>query len=135
MGRYTNIESASFGQTALSLPLSVRLSRQCRPNPARGDNDVFDTNVEISDVCIVAEVRLRDTAVAEGLLLGQQDTLSAIIAPAETGESSRTVTLTGAVLVAVELSYEQTAMATALLRFTAESSDGQTDPFGAEDSQ
>jgi hypothetical protein len=39
------------------------------------------------------------------------------------------------VLTAVELQYEQSAMATASLKFVAQSGDGRGNPFGAEDSQ
>jgi len=81
------------------------------------------------------EVRLRDTAAAEALSLGQQANLSFTVAAADSASASRTVTVSGAVLMAVELAYEQATLATATLRFVAEAPDGITDPFSAEESQ
>ncbi len=49
------------------------------------------------------------------------------------GAAPRRIVLTGAVLTAVELTYEQSSMATATLRFVAEATDGQQEPFLAED--
>lgn len=135
MDRYANIETLTFGQTSLPLPLSVKLSRQVDPAPAASDSDVFATSVEISRASLAAEVRLRGTAAAEGLSLGQQDDLVLTVAATASGDLPRTITLSGAVLVAVELSYEQSAMAVATLRFVAEAADGSQEPFSAENQQ
>ena len=135
MDRYVRIQSVTFGETSLPLPVSVRLSRHSEAKAAAGDNDAFATSVEISQPTVIAEVRLRATAPAEGLTLGQQADLSFTVAPTRSGCPGRTVTLSGAVLVTVELSYKQSDMATALLRFVAEADDGNQDPFSAGDAQ
>lgn len=133
MDRFSRIESATFDAVALPLPLSVRLSRRSPVQPAGGDNDAFTTNVQVDRPIITADVRLRGTASAEEFSLGRQGTLSFTIARSAAGGAKRTITLTGAVLVAVELSYEQASMSAATLRFFAESQNGTTDPFAAED--
>ena len=135
MERYSRIQSVTFGETELPLPLSVRLFRRAQAKAAAGDNDTFATSVEIADPSILAEVAIRGTAAAEGLILGQSDTLTFTIAASSSQGSSRVITLTGAVLVAVDLLYEQTAMASATVRFVAEAIDGQQEPFSAEDQQ
>lgn len=135
MERYQRITSVTFGALALPLPLSVRLSRKAEPQAARGDNDLFATSVQLAAPQMVAEVRIRGTAAAESLSLGQRGTLAITVAPAEAGKASRTITLAGAVLTAVELAYEQASMAAATLRFTAEAAAGNTDPFSTEESQ
>ena len=133
MGRYTRIESVTFGQTSLPLPLTVKISRKTDAKAATGDDESFATSVQISQAVLIAEVRIRGTATAEDLSLAAQGNLSFTVKPAQSQGSSRTITLSGAVLTAVELSYEQSAMATALLRFVAEAGDGNQDPFSAED--
>jgi hypothetical protein len=135
MSRYTHIESLTFGQTSLPLPLSVRLSRKAEAIPAVSDSDAFATSIQTSVPTLVAEVRIRGTATAEDLSLGQQENLSFTVAATDSGTSSRTITLTDAVLTAVELAYEQSEMATVLLRFVAEAGDGNQDPFSAENAQ
>ena len=135
MERYQRITSVTFGQTVLRLPLSVRVSRRAEPRPARNDSDEFATSVQLGEPTIAAEVRIRGTAAAEGLSLGQSGDLSFTVAPTGDAHPSRTITLTGAVLAAIELSYEQVSMATATLRFVAEAQSGNTDPFAAEEDQ
>ena len=135
MSRYANIETVTFDQTSLPLPLSVRLSRKVEPKGAGGDGDLFATSIEISRPLLTAELRLRQTAVAESLSLGQQGDLLLVVSSTRDGSPPRQVTLSGAVLIAVELTYEQSAMATAVLRFVAEAADGQQEPFSAEDVQ
>jgi hypothetical protein len=135
MDRYMRIAGVTFGQTSLPLPISARLSRSAEARPALSDNDIFTTSVEISPPLLTAEVRIRGTAAAEGLSLGQQGDLSLTVSPTGSGGAPRVITLSGAVLIAVDLTYEQSAMATALLRFVAESSNGQQDPFSAEDAE
>jgi hypothetical protein len=132
MARTTRIESVAFGAAPLPLPVSVRLSRRAEPRPAIADEDAFAASVELGPPVLSAEVRLRDTSAAEGLSLGQQDDLTFTVQSAEAGTAGRNVTLSGAVLVAVELSYEQTDVAAATLRFVAESATG-SDPFAAGD--
>lgn len=135
MDRYVRIESATFGQTELPLPVSVRLSRHAEAKTSGGDNDLFVTSVQLAQPVIAAEVRIRGTAAAEGLSLGTKETLSFTVGPTRHGQAARTITLSGAVLQAVELTYEQAAIAVATLRFVAEADTGTTDPFSAEDSQ
>jgi hypothetical protein len=135
MHRYGRIECMSFGQTALPLPLSVRIGRVADVAPARGQNDAFATSVQMTAPRLTAEVRIRGTAVAEALTPGEQDTLTFTIAPTESGQSGRSVALAGAVLTAVELAYEQAGLATAVLRFVAEADPGTVSPFSAEDAQ
>ncbi|MFA6133386.1 MAG: hypothetical protein WC869_05140 [Phycisphaerae bacterium] len=131
MNRYLGIESLTFGQLPLPLPLSVHLSRQVAAMPAGGDGDLFATSIQLAKPTVLAEVRIRDTAAAEGLTLGEQGDLSFIVTSSD-AQQKRCVSLAGAVLVAVEYNYEQTAMATASLRFLAESDDGAADPFKGE---
>ena len=133
MDRYMRVQSLTFGSTDLPLPLSVRVSRQCEALSAGGDNDLFATSVQLGRPALVADVRIRGTAAAEAISLGEKETLSFTVAPASDEQASRTVTLTGAVLVSVELIYEQSAMAVARLRFVAEASSPAGDPFSAED--
>ncbi len=130
-----HIQSVTFGATPIPLPLSVSVSRNAEAKTARNDNDLFATSVEISSPQIVAELRIRGTSVADGLSLGQQGDLSFAVSNTSSGGLSRVISLSGAVLISVELTYEQSKMATALLRFIAESNDGDQEPFSAEDGQ
>ncbi len=133
MARYARIQSAAFGSTDLPLPVSVRICRQAEPNAAAGDGDLYATSVQIGPGRTTAELRIRGTATAESLALGRQDNLKITLAPGQDGAPLREVRLIDAVLVAVELAYEQTAMATAILRFVAEANNGLTEPVTAED--
>jgi hypothetical protein len=135
MDRYTRIDSVTFDQTALPLPLSVKLSRTAEAKPAGSDSDAFATSIEIGQPVIIAEVRIRGTNTAESLSVGQQGDLSFTVGVAASGGTPRDITISGAVLTAVELDYEQASLATALLRFIAEASGSSQDPFSAEDSQ
>jgi len=132
MSRFASIQSVSFGQTSLGLPLSVRIARTAQTVPAAGDNDAFTTSIQLGTSSVVAEVRVRDVAVAEDLVLGQKATLSLRSNPTESGQAGRDITLAGAVLIAIEIAYEQASMAAATLRFIAEADQGATDPFDAE---
>jgi hypothetical protein len=132
VNRYVCIKSLVFDDSPLPLPLSVRLSRQGQTSPAGGDGDLFATSVQIARPVLAVEVRIRDTSASENLTLGRRGTLSFVVAAAS-GAGSRRVTITGAVLAAVELSYEQIAPAVATLRFVAEADDGLTDPMAAQE--
>ncbi len=133
MARYTSIQSVSFGAVTLSLPLSVRVTRKVTPAPSSGDNDAFATSVQTSPAEVLTEVRTRDLAAADALSPGQQATLTLTSGPTEPSQAGRVITLTGAVLTAVELNYDQSAMAVATLTFIAQAADGNTDPFTTED--
>jgi len=135
VSRYTHIQAATFDQIGLPHPISIRLNRRVEPTTGRYDSEVFPTSVEIADSSLTAEVRIRGTAVAEDLSLGQKGDLSFTVSAGVSGGSPRNVVLQGAVLVSVELTYQQAALATATLRFVAEASDGNQEPFSAEDSQ
>ena len=135
MERYGAISDATFGQTSLLLPISVRLVRRSEPVPAAGDSDAFVTSVQLSRPVIGVEVRIGDTAVADGLSLGQVGVLSVEISPTRSGQIGRVITITNAVLTCVEFQYEQSAPAVAKLTFTAEAADGNTDPFVAQEEQ
>jgi len=135
MARYGRIQSASFGATSLPLPLSVRIERRVETTAAAGQNDAFATSVQTQGPQIAAEIRIRGTDVAEGLSLGERETLSLTVAASQSGQADRSITLIGAVLAAIELAYDQSSMATATLRFVAEADGGTTDPFSGEDSQ
>lgn len=135
MSRYMRIRSVLFDSTEIPLPLSVRLSRRADNDIAGGDNDAFITSVQVNHPLIVADVRTRGTAAAEELTLGESGTLTLIVEPASGDQSARAITLTGAVLTAVEITYEQATMAVANLRFVAEAGSGLSSPFSAEDSQ
>ena len=133
--RYLSIKRACFDGNGLPLPVSLRLSRWAEPKPAASDGDVYATSVELAAPRLTAELTIRGTAVAEALWLGQEGDLACTIAAAKSGSADRDITLAGAVLVAIELSYQQSAMATATLRFVAEADDGMQDPFSAEDAE
>ncbi len=133
MGRYTRIGSVEFDSSPLPLPVSVRVSRRAEPLPASGDNHAFATSVETATPVFSAEVRIRDTSAAEQLDLGQRGDLGFTVRAAEQDKPHRRVTLKGAVLLAVELAYEQTEAADATLRFVAEAETGSQEPFSAGD--
>lgn len=135
MDRYTRIVSVSFDASDLALPLSVKLLRRADPHVAGSDSDAYPTSVELSPPSITAEVRIRGTASAEALSLGSRGDLVFTVAAASSGTSDRSITITGAVLIAVEMSYEQSSMATAVLLFVAEADDGSQNPYSAEDAQ
>ncbi len=135
MERYGAISGATFGQTDLSGPISVRLVRQAKPAPMGGDSDAFTTSVQLDRPVISVEVRIRDTAVADGLSLGQAGVLSIEIAATRSGQAGRSISITNAVLTGIEFQYEQSAPAVAKLTFTAEATDGDTDPFTAQETQ
>ena len=78
-------------------------------------------------------MQTRDTATVEELSLGQDDVLSIELAGTSAGQAGRTVTVDGAVLAGIDLQYDQIAPATVKLTFLAEASDGNTDPFDAEE--
>jgi hypothetical protein len=135
MNRYTRVENVSFGSAELPLVLSVKLTRHCQPLPAGSDDEFFATSVQLGRPLISAEVRLRDTAAAEALPLGQIGTLAFRVGGASHGQAGRSIELQGAVLHSMELTYEQAAMACAVLRFVAAAPQGNQDPLVAEDSQ
>jgi len=134
-GRYLSIKTAAFAGIDLPLPVSLRLGRTAQPQPASADSDIYVTSVELDSHRLTAELSIRDTSIAEALTLGQAGQLTCTIAPASSSLADRAVTLSGAVLVSIELSYQQSAMATATLRFVAEAADGAQDPFSAEEAE
>ena len=133
MQRYRGIESVSFGDIALPLPVSVDLSRRAGALPAGGDGDTYDTDVRLARPLLAATVRLRGTAAAEARTLGEFGTLTFTVAPAASDQAGRTISLAGAVLSGVDLHYSQAGMAEAELRFVVEAAQGTVDPFQAED--
>lgn len=135
MERYGDIAGATFDQTVLSGPVSVRILRQAKPAPMSGDNDAFSTSIQLSGPVINIEVRIRDTAVADGLSLGQAGILAIEITATRSGQNGRSISITDAVLTAIEFQYEQSAPAVAKLTFTAEANEGNTDPFVAQETQ
>ncbi|MDY7011542.1 MAG: hypothetical protein SVV80_12445 [Planctomycetota bacterium] len=135
MERYGAISDATFDQISLSLPISVRLMRRAEPAPMGGDSDAFITSVQLSRPVISIEVCIGDTAVADGLSIGQVGVLSVEIAPTRSGQTGRVITITNAVLTGIEFQYEQSAPAVVKLTFSAEAADGDTDPFTAQEAQ
>ncbi len=133
MDRYMRIQSLTFDQTDLPLPLSVRLCRSAPSKLIGSDKDFFATSLQLDQPNLSAEVRIRGTAAAEALTLGQQGTLSFTVLPTSSGANGRTITLSGAILTAIDISYEQNSSAVAILRFETEAADGTVDPFSAED--
>ncbi len=133
MERYLGISSVCFGQTALGLPLSVRVSRQGQVEAAGGDADLYATSVQLARPVVSVEIRTRDTAAAESLVLAQKADLSWQIGPTEGGSNARQAVLSGAVLVGIEVACEQNAPAVATLRFVAEAPEGLCDPFSCQE--
>lgn len=133
MDRHGPIESVAFGETDLPLPLAVRFGREAAPRPAGDDADAFATSLQLDCPLLTAEVRLRGTAAAEALSLGEKADLLVRVGPTRAGQASRAITLAGAVLVACELFYDRSAPAEARLRFAAEADDGAQDPFTARE--
>jgi hypothetical protein len=131
VNRYSGIEDLAFGTVALPLPLSVHISRQLAALPAGSDAELFATSIQTGRPTLLAEAKVRDISVAEALELGSKADLSFVVACSD-GSGKRRITLGGAVLIAVELGYEQSSMATATLRFLAEASDGLIEPFEGE---
>ncbi len=135
MERYGDITSATFDQTALSGPVSVRILRQAKPAPMGSDNDAFSISIQLSRPVINIEIRIRDTAVADGLSLGQAGVLAIEIAPTRSEQNGRSISITDAVLIGIEFQYEQSAPAVAKLTFTAQANEGNTDPFASQEAQ
>jgi len=135
MDRYSHVKSVTFGQTTLPLPLSVRVGRSVQTLSSGSDEGMFATSVQTDKAAVTVEIRLRGTAAAESLSLGQQGDISFTISPTRSGQSSRDISITDAVLVASDINYQQDAMAVATLRFLAEADNANTEPFTAEDSQ
>jgi hypothetical protein len=129
VNRYSRILSARFGEKALGLPLACRIGRVAAASPAGGDGDAFATSVQVATPVLTAELRIRDTASAESLTLGQCAELSLVIGAAAGDGLARRVRLAGAVLTGVELDYPQTGAASAVLKFAAQAASGAIDPF------
>lgn len=134
MERFGAITSVSFDQTALPLPVSVRISRRAEPAPAGSDSDAFATSVQLRRPVIAVEVRTRQTDLAESFSLGQAGELSLEIAPTRAGQRGRVVSIDRVVLTDIELQYDQAAPALARLSFLAEAVDGAVDPFSSQES-
>ncbi len=135
MTRYARIESLRFGATALPLPISVRVTRRAGVRAAAGAGDRYASSVEFDGCRVEAEVRLRGTAAAENLAPGEEGTLAFTVSAMRAGASGRSVRISGAVLTSIEIAYEQTSAAVAVLRLTAESDGGAHDPHAAEDDE
>jgi len=133
MERYGPITNVTFDQSTLPLPMSVRLLRQAGPLPARSDCEAFSTSIQTEAPILAVELRMRDTAVAEELSLGQSGPLTVELAPTRSGQQGRSISINHAVLTGIELEYAQTVLAVAKLHFVAEASDGGIDPFSAQD--
>ncbi len=134
MGRYLQIISAQFAQAPLPLPVSARVVRRVEVHPAAGC-DSYVTSVQTSAGAVEIHLRIRDTAAAENLTPGQDGELKLTVAATDAGRAAREITVSAAVLTAVELSYRQTDPAEATLRFLAQADDGGQSPFAAEDEQ
>lgn len=132
MERYTNIKSAMFGDRPLDLPMSVRLFRKAQ-EVAAGSSQAMPTMVQLGQVVVGAEVKLRGMACGEALALGAQETLSLVMGSSQAAGRDRTITMAGAVLTAVELDYSQSAPACCTLRFLAQASQDNLDPLVAKE--
>ncbi len=134
MPRYFRITSAQFGPSLLGLPISARLVRRLEVHPA-GAGGIYVTSVQTSNAMLEVHLIIRDISAAENLTPGQDGDLMLTVAPAAAGQASRELTVSRAVLIAVELSYQQSHLAEATLKFLAEADTGEDSPFAAEDSQ
>jgi hypothetical protein len=135
MERYGDILGVTFAGGVLALPISVRLARVARPRPAGGDGDAFATSVQLDRPLVSVEVRIRDSAAAESLSLGQSGTLSVEIGATRSGQQGRILYVQQAVVTGIELEYRQAAPAVAVVTFTGEAVDGGIDPFSSQESQ
>lgn len=133
MDRYTRIQSVTFGQRTLGLPLWAKVFRRVEPQIAAGDGDRFTRSVQFGAAVAGAEVKLRDSAAAEELSPGDAGALVLEVAGGGASSPVRVIEIGAAVLTAVEIEYAQGGPAAAVLRFEAESADGQANPFAAED--
>ena len=129
------IESAAFGQTELSSPISIRIARRAEPLIKFGDDEMFSRSVQLDERTIQVELRLRNTTIAENLSLGQADVLSIHLSACGINQTDRNITITDAVLIGMEMEYAQATNPVAKLTFLAEAQDGNTDPFFAEDAE
>ncbi len=133
MDRYGPIRRVSFAGVELPLPLQARVRRAAKPEPLAGAADAWTTSVQTRPPALSAEVALRGTAAAEGLTLGTRAALELEIGGTRADQPARTVRLSGAVLVDVEIEYAQNTLASVLLRFVVEAANGQSNPYTAED--
>lgn len=133
--RYSRILSANFDGGDLPLPMTVQVARKAVELPSGGDADIFNTSIQIERPVVEAIIRIRGTAAAEQLVLGQSGSLIVQIASADGQAPDRTITICQAILTDIEIEYQQTSPAVASLRFVSQSSNGMVDPFGAEESQ
>ena len=135
MSHTTTIQSATFAGTTLASVLLVRIARRAAIKQQAGDTDAFVTSVQPAATQIEAELRTRDMAAAEAFAIGTQGTLAFTTASTRAGQPGRDVALSGAILTAVELTYEQAALSVATLRFVVEAANGAVDPFAAQEAQ
>lgn len=133
MERTTRIHSVRFGSQALGLTMWARFSRKVQPQPVAGDADAFARGAQFGPATLVAEIKIRDVAAAESLSPGLVAALCVQVSDAGAAGPARSVEISQALLTAVELEYAQGSPAAAVLRFEAQSPDGQTNPFSAKE--
>jgi hypothetical protein len=133
MTRYLGIQSTVFDGVAIAHVTQVRLSRKAANYPFAGDSDTFVSSVQLAPARLEVEVHTRDITVADAMALGRDGALTFLCASGDSSDARR-VTITSAVLTAVELRYEQ-SQAAAVLRLVAESADGASDPFATSEEE
>lgn len=129
MTRYGAIDNVLFGETALGLPVSLRVNRRCDALALTGEAASFPASVQPGPAGMTIELHLRDLPAADALTLGQAAKLSFDLLPTADGQAVRHVEIDRAVLVGIQTHYRQDAPAEAVLTFSAESADGAADPF------
>jgi hypothetical protein len=133
MTRYLGIQSTTFDGVAIGHVTQIRLARKAAGYPLAGDGEVFITSVQLAPERLEIELHTRDLATADALALGRDGTLTFLCGSGESTDARR-VTISQAVLTAVELRYEQ-SQAAAVLRLMAESADGTSDPLAASEEE
>jgi hypothetical protein len=132
MPRYGRILSATFEGEPLPLPMAVRVKRGVAAEPRCGSADAHCPSVQTAPRPTRVELDIRDAGAAEALVPGASGRLETRIAAATGDSGGRALSLESAVLVDVQTTYRQDALAVATLVFVGEATGPDTDPWQAE---
>ena len=123
---FSDVSGVTLGGTSIYGVQSVSVSRQSPAIRAAGDDDVYESVARGGAIGVFGTIELLDPAQAEALgpAVG---TLSFTWHDAR-GGTDKSVSITGVSVTEAELSAARHGSSKALLSFTAESTDGATDP-------